>query len=338
MFKFDVYSQSFFSYVSNELHVLDESLEAMSAAITSYSLATAPTPGEPSWPYVTVPSDEFDAHSTHVTSLSLEHVMWTAPIVKDLKSWENYTGSLITISNVRTHPTPFMYGSDGKIPITGAGPFTPIHQIYRSPYHVATVNESIVNFDTSSDAGIKEAIDSATNLRKYVLSRLLPLPIVRDTYSHIFDATEPLSIAVEPVFMSFLNNSNIVAYIHTIFEWKFFFSSFKGEEGSIMCYVENTCGDHFSFLVDTNMTTFFGTEDVHEARFDDVSVTLTIGLDDAGDSYTEHVRGAGLCIFTLTVYPTAEFRQAYNSYSGLFATIVAVTMLVMVGSFFAFDQ
>jgi hypothetical protein len=47
---------------------------------------------------------------------------------------------------------------------------------------------------------------------------------------------------------------------------------------------------------------------------------------------------AGVCIYTLTIYPTGEFRQTFNSHAELYAVVVGIVMFVVVGAFFVYDQ
>ena len=63
-----------------------------------------------------------------------------------------------------------------------------------------------------------------------------------------------------------------------------------------------------------------------------------LGLDDISESNLEKAKAAGMCIYTMTIYPTEDFRQQFDANTALYTTVVGIIMLCMVGAFFAYDS
>jgi hypothetical protein len=330
--QFNLYSKTLLSYTDHRLKVLAESLEAMSTAITSHGLNGITATGEIPWPYVTLPSDQFEANAEHDTSFSRNHFIWATPIVHDVEAWNTYNAEVFSNSDVPVNPFMFSYGIDGKLPINGTGPFVPIHQLYAEAPILNSVNNSMINYDTSSDPNFRTFITLVSNLRSATLTGLLPLSFLRYSYPDAFDASELLSIYVEPVFSTFEETSEVVGYIQSLFEWKYFFASFNFDGIDIVCVIENTCSDQFAFAINNNLATYISKEDSYTKRLNDVSATSVIGLDtdDISSEEIEFAKAAGLCIYSLTVYPTKEFRESFNSNAVLYTAIVGLVMFSMV--------
>ena len=329
------------SYANHRLQVLAESLEAMSTAVTSHGLNSITETGETSWPYVTLPSDQFEANAEHDTSFSRNHFVWTSPIVHDVNAWNVYNEAIYSNDEVPVNRHMFMNGVDGKVPVNGTGPFVPVHQFY-SEITMPNIlnNNSMNNFDTSSDPSFVTFTTWVSNLQSAALTGILPLPFLRDVYPEIFDASEQLSIYIEPIFDSFQETPEIVGYIQSLFEWNFFFSKFSSEGINLVCVVKNTCGDQFAYVINSDLATYISNDVVHNIIFADVSATSVIGLDedDVSIDDIETTKETGFCIYSLTVYPTNDFRQSFKSNAVLYTVVVGIVMFIMVASFFAYDS
>jgi hypothetical protein len=303
------------------MRVLKESTAAMSHSMTSNGLTAASSiVGETAWPNVTIPSDEFDAHAKHVSLYLYGGVLWVTPLVNDLEAWDAYSAS----------PT-FVFGVDGKGPANGTGPFTPIHQVYPK------LSDSIINYDTTSEPGVRAATLAVTNLRKCALSGLLMMPFIRDSFPSSMDSTEPISMLVAPIFNTFNRTSSIVGYVQSLFAWRYFLTQFVAAE-NFVCVVKNSCGSQFSIMVTDASASYIENEDAHDAKFDRTFATTILGMEEYTANEIEMAKEAGICVYTIYVYPTIDFRQSFHSYSEFYTAMVGVTMLIMVGSFFAYDR
>jgi hypothetical protein len=68
----------------------------------------------------------------------------------------------------------------------------------------------------------------------------------------------------------------------------------------------------------------------------ELSVTFAIGM--TYDNITlEEAKEAGICMYSLTVYPTIEFRQSHDLHATLYSVAVGLTMAFMLSTFFAYD-
>ena len=327
----------FQTYAEKEFAAQSAALEEFSILFLTYTIANNPKEGKASWPYVTVPFEQYEKIAQRVTSIPNEGIVWIAPIVTDVISWNTYCAEIWSTSNISMSPNMFAYDSDGVArKVNGTGSFTPIHQIYPNPNIITNINSSIVNFDISSDSQVNSSSALAYDREQIVLSGLLQSMIIRDSYPDIFDATEPISMLVAPIHSTYEEQSNIIGYAQNVFTWKSFFSKFDGVVHPIVCKVENTCGEVFTFLVDDHNATFIHSENSINTWIHDLSIRLSFGLT-YNNITAEEAQEAGICLYSLTVYPTTEFRQEYDLNATLYAVAVGITMLFMLSTFFAYD-
>jgi hypothetical protein len=349
-FQFEADAQLVMAYTQFQLKQLIASMEAFSHSFTSYGMLTAPTSGEIDWYFQTLPEVHFEEIAEHVFAISHANVLWTAPMVKNVSLWLD--GARVVAENlgVETIPTMFAYGKlhhdmngesikMGKLPISGGGPFTPIHQLFPfPPPFISTINGSIIDYDTSSEIGVNDTNTFVSTLRdKPVLSGLLAMPLFRDAYPETLDPVEPLSLFVQPIHSDF-SKTTIVSYIQSIFEWEFLFSKIPFNGVGIHCYVENTCGDSFAYVLNRDSVNYVGVGDAHDEAYDKQNVSSIIGLLDSSEAGLQDALTAGVCVYRLTIHPTQEFRNSFNSYADVYTLIIGTTMTVMVGAFFIYDQ
>jgi hypothetical protein len=333
--QFESYSEIVISYAEKESTSHSEALEAMAELFTTYALATTPT-HDAAWPYVTLPFDQFEEHARHVTSFSYDGVVLITPIVEDVTSWNMYCSDAMAGSNIPMSPNMFAYDGSATQLVRGKGPFTPLHQVHPTPSFIPSINGSIINYDSSSDPFVNSSLTLAYNLDFLILTGLLPLPLIRETYPDIFYEIEPVSMFIEPIHSSFEDKSQIVGYVQSIFKWTSFFSHFNGKGHPVVCTVENSCGDSFAIKLQQHEATLLDLKDSKKMRVNDVNVSSTIGIDE-DDITLDEAREAGVCVYTVTVFPAIEFREAYDLRAALYATVIGFTMMVMVVSFFAYD-
>lgn len=323
------------------MRALAESAESLADTITIKGLQNTTTGQRAAWPYVSSPVFEFAHYAEHVTSFSRNSFVATTPIVQDVAAWDLYNAAVLSTSNAPFNPEMYVYGKNGKLPVNGTGPFLPIHHVYTEATSLSNIsnNVTINNFDTSSDLGVAAVATMVSNVRHAVLTGFLSLTYFRDSYPEIIDASEPLSMYVRPIYNTFeQNTSEVVGYLQSLFQWKIFLSKFNEIGVDVVCVIANTCGDHVAFILSNNSVHYVSDEDARIRTFDGISTTLVIGTDDIPNDEIESAKRAGVCIHTLTIYPTLEFRQTFNANAVLYSMVIGVTMLTMVGAFFAYDM
>lgn len=329
------------SYSNFEMRGLAESVESLADTLTIKGLQNTTTGQRATWPYVSLPVFEYATHSEHATSFSRNSFVATTPIVHDDAAWDLYNAAVLSTSNAPFNPEMYVYGENGKLPANGTGPFLPIHHVYTEATSFSNISNNVTlnNFDTSSDPGVAAVATIVSNVRHAVLTGFLSLTHFRDSYPEIIDASEPLSMYVRPIFQTFEQNTpEIVGYVQSLFQWKIFLSKFNEIGVDVVCVVANTCGDHVTFILSNNSVQYISDEDARMKKFDGIRTTLVIGTDDIPDGEIESAKLAGVCIYTLTIYPTIEFRQTFNANAVLYSMVIGITMLTMVGAFFAYDM
>jgi hypothetical protein len=343
--QFEKASQTALSYTHYELNGLSNSTEAMAHILQVYATTTSSTPGVLDWPYVTLPSHLYEELVHHMISMSHSKVSWTSPLVVNATGWEEYarthnapnsSSTMYAYGGTSGHDTSHKEHRMGKEPVSGAGPYTPIHQLFPNPPPtIDSIKGSMINFDTSSDTAIRSTITSVNTFRQSVLSGILPLTLLREAYPESLDATEPLSLFMEPIHIDGEFDVATISYIQSLFEWEYFFTNIPVE--GVLCFVEDTCGDRFGYMLNGNNVTYVSAEDTQEIIMEGSSVSSIIGLIDNSDDGVKAAVEAGVCVYTMTIYPTIYFRRSFNSHAGGYTAVVAITMFIMVGTFFAYD-
>jgi hypothetical protein len=298
----------------------------------TYALAE----GGADWPYVSLPFDQFEKHARRVTSFPYNGIASVTPIVTNVTAWNKYCADIMSGSDIPMSPGMFSYDKNGVSLVTGAGRFLPIHHVYPTPAFITSINGSIVNYDFSSDTELNSSATMAYNYDQIVLSGLLSSALVRDAYPDIFDTTEPISMLIKPIHSSSEETPYIVGYAQSIFKWKSMFSNFYDTAPLLYCTVENTCGESFSFVIENHNVTFVDSEYSTDLWTKDISFTSAIAIKYDNVSL-EDARGAGICTYSLTVYPSAKFRQEYDFKARTYSIVVGLILVFNLSTFFAFD-
>jgi hypothetical protein len=279
------------------------------------------------------------ANGKHIASFSSNDFLWITPIVEDRTKWEEFHSNNKSGSIVPTIPYIFAY-DDGDIhPVNRTGPFVPIHQMYCTNCSVisSAINTSMINYDMGSDIDIMNDINYIVSTNTSMLSGLVTFSLVRDLYYELFDADKPLSVFIAPIKDTY-NRTNVVGYIHSLVEWKYVLSNLNWGTEWVTCEVVNTREESFYFKAYDNVVEFIGYEDFEKSRYRNVYASAAIATEDNGSLGLDAAKEAGICIYTITIYATKNYRNDFNMYAGLYTSIVGITMLVMVGSFIAYDQ
>jgi hypothetical protein len=325
------------AFAHDGLVAQSEALEDMTDMLETYAQTIETTDEVPPWPYVTLPFHQFEHNARQVTSFSFDGILWIAPLVTDVTAWDKYCSDVMINGTVQMSSQMFSIDNKGAAErVSGTGPFAPLHEVYPSPNFVLSINSSIVNYNILSDPLVNYSTTLAHQYDLVVISGLLSVPFIREAYPEKIDAMEPVSVMIEPIYSTFEESSDTVGYVQLMFQWLSFFSKFKGDRHSILCTLENTCGDFLTVEIDGPTVTLVDAEYSKKVRMNDISASRIIGIDE-DDISVDEALNAGICVYTLTVFPTIKFRESYNLRVALFASIIGLAMFIMVASFFAYD-
>lgn len=179
----------------------------------------------------------------------------------------------------------------------------------------------------------------------------------------------PKSVILQPIFDSFdAAKRNMRAFSWGILPWDHLFMDLLPAEMAddrIIAILENSCGQVMTFAVNGPTPTFVGPGDLHESKFDDLVVeteleefwasantvnaatTTTDGDENdqitiTGDEQLAEKAEAqeydkGHCSYTLRIYPSSQFRNAYiTNRPEYFTCGIALIFFVTGVSFFIF--
>jgi hypothetical protein len=316
---------------------LANSLGSLSDSITLNGLQR----GQDEWPYVALSGFEFDTHAVHVPPVSRDSFVCITPIVQEVDKWNIFNTALLRANNKPFNPYLFTYDEGGKQIANGTGPFLPVHHVYTKATVHSSTDETINvnNYDASSDPDFAEAATVVNKLQRPAITGLLSLQYFRDSYPDMFHPSEPLSMLIFPIFRALEGQTKeIVGYAQSLVEWKYFFSLVDSHaSGNFVCVVENTCGDQFAFLLSKQSAEYIRYENAFDNAFADIKATSVIGSYESPNGGMENATEAGVCIYTLSIYPTIDFRNQFNANAIPYAVVIACTMFLMVGAFFSYD-
>jgi len=141
------------------------------------------------------------------------------------------------------------------------------------------------------------------------------------------DIRGPHNLVLQPVFDSFdYNNRTLTGILMGVFSWDLYLTNLlpKNVEG-IVCVIENTCGDVFSYEINGMNSRFLGLSDSHDVEFTNVREYALLDFVPARESN---------CPYELYIYPTKEFVSRYQTNKPL--GLAGAIALVFVVTFFMF--
>jgi hypothetical protein len=124
---------------------------------------------------------------------------------------------------------------------------------------------------------------------------------------------EPITQIYIPVFDSYDENRTVVALIHASINWKSYFANIMSSNVKpIMIVLANTCQGPFTYIIDGPKVNFVGAGDFHSVEMEEYTRHVELK-----DLLTESINNVWLnqdiCQYNLTVYPTPEMYDEYNT-------------------------
>jgi len=363
--------------------VMEEFLDITHLKVyTCYSLSIAYTTefeGSDAFPAVTL--NHFPVKAFGATDLARASCIGFAPYVTDQtrQGWETYATSvhpamdlnssaLAAISSRSNMPISvqldesettmkiedgiYKIENDTATPDTGPGPFFPLWQV--SP---VTEYSKAIMYNQLSDSSRGKALQIMMATSQPIYSEVF----YQDVYDSGKDdgAFETRGVLYFPVFDTFVSG-NVAGAVSAEFNWE---DSFRyilpAHAKGIVCVLENTCGQTFTYVIEGEDVMFMGTGDLHDEKYDDMEVSTsyddflqtynaaalfndyssqeystTAAESDTTDSERTLDSSDG-CLYLVRIYPSAEFESLYHTtdalfYAGLVALVFVFTSIIFI--------
>ena len=124
---------------------------------------------------------------------------------------------------------------------------------------------------------------------------------------------EPITQIYIPVFDSYDDNRTVVALIHATINWKSYFANIMSSNVKpIMIVLANTCQGPFSYIIDGPQVNFVGAGDFHDVEMEHYARYVEL-KDLLSESINDVWLNQDVCQYNLTVYPTPEMYNEYNT-------------------------
>jgi class 3 adenylate cyclase len=147
---------------------------------------------------------------------------------------------------------------------------------------------------------------------------------------------QPHSFVFRPVFRSLQDNtSEAVAILTLPVAWDVPLRHALPESvNGINVVLRNTCNQSFTYLLNGPDALYIGEGDLHDTTYDDLGMSVDLWESD----HPDYITVGNHCLFSLTVYPTVEFKESHESATPqIYATVIAVTFLLMIVAFVIYD-
>lgn len=230
------------------------------------------------------------------------------------------------------HDSRDLYTFDGNIAVEGdATLYTPVWQ-----FGPNVLDPSLINLDLHSHPVIKRVIDDVQLLNESLISEIFDVTFVlgfTEANQRVDDI--PRSVVVQAVHETFDETSRVVGYLIAVEAWTHFFERAlpHGVDGFIVD-IKSSCGPEFTFQVDGPDATFVGQGDLHNSKYDDISLSSVFSpFRSRGEEYD-----ATHCQKTLHVYPSELFEAPFHTNKPyLYAGAVLLMFSITCGVFLFYD-
>jgi hypothetical protein len=147
---------------------------------------------------------------------------------------------------------------------------------------------------------------------------------------------EPITNLYYPVFDSFdLDREMVAMYSSTIYWPTFFTGALPPSASGIVCVMENTCGDVFSYDINGEGATFLGYEDAHNRDWDYLEVLYTFASLRTSERFAFSDTSVKLsedqCAYSLRIYPSNELRESSVTSKPLMYCIKVAAVFIFIG-------
>ncbi|CAB9526092.1 Receptor-type guanylate cyclase gcy [Seminavis robusta] len=266
------------------------------------------------------------------------------PQPRQLQSSHN--NDLILIPNVtqnRISESIFWLEQDGtKTPLQGKP-----GDIFGPLWQSSPRNADVVNVDLLSDPRLKQLHKINLAVKHTVMSAATEIGLLFDW---MFDdhekerKLEPHAFLMDLVYPRYDTTETVVEG-HVVREMdpigfvlgltsyrNFFDKSLPDGTNGIICVVDETCAQPFTYEVYGKKGDFIGYGDRHDPKYDHYRVTVPLEL------YDDVHENEGLCPHTLNIYPSVVFEEEYKTnHAMIFTTLVLAAFGVTAVILFVYD-
>lgn len=154
--------------------------------------------------------------------------------------------------------------------------------------------------------------------------------------------SDPISSAYVPVVDSFDEDRTTVALLRAVLHWGTYFNDTLPEKSEpVIVVVGNSCEGQFSFEVSGDGAEYLGEGNYGNPKYSDMAIE--VGLDDnsfeADPTTVNLTLSQRTCRFYVTVYPSEEMDETYNTIYPLLITYVMASVFISAfGVFLIYDR
>lgn len=325
---------------------------SITTSVTSYALETGAK-----WPNVTIPN--FEARGSISNEISMALQITTSPLIaaKDRFKWEAYAnaqqgwidaslaeGAALGIdsidggnhseyrrmpisSTIKSLDDGHSIGETEVLEFSYAS-YAPVWQQAPVPH-----DSSIINFDLLSHPIFRRLYRGIWETGQPALSEAFDFEFLYG--SAVKDASDhPHSVLLQPIFPNFshyTSGESMVAFLTMVLNWDSFFENILHDcVQGIVVVITGKCGTIFSYRLDGESVEFLGFEDKHDPEYDKLKVEAEFA-----PMLSEHQGFNEQCTYTVSVYPTDDFKESYISNGPTVLAIVVVLFFVFTAMVFA---
>jgi hypothetical protein len=211
------------------------------------------------------------------------------------------------------------------------GPYLPTWQ------HIPPIAQA-VNFNILALPLMREAANRTLMEGDAVISRVDVFDSMRPEIASMFSALlgsaekeyegEPLAHLFYPIFDTFEKETRkLVGIFSTAIYFELFFTEVLAPNSNgIICVVENTCGDEFSFQINGEEASYLGPGDLHDRSYD--YIEQSYDFSEMGLSKAHSIRlNNEYCPYSMRVYPLDDLHQTHVTNQPI---VYAVTMALVI--------
>jgi hypothetical protein len=207
--------------------------------------------------------------------------------------------------------------------------------------------------DDDDDNDVDDVAIASSSLTTRLFSFLISFKRQNVTY---YDG-EPFSTMYAPIFES-LGNTNttededeedevdraMVGIISATIKWSDYFANLLvGASGTLSVVIQNSCDGNITFAVQGEAVRFVGFGDLHETYYDSYGSSVSfedLWREDSSAAVPGRIGiGEAWCVYTLHVYPTADFEASIRTNSpAIITTAMALIFVFAITTFIVYNH